>query len=647
MNKLGFAIKLASNGVSMPIVCNKDQWTNKVVDIRDFLKLFTGLAYNEQGHQVSTGNSATFMSFDEGGCFLVLFKALSGRFGDFLSGWIYIPNTIEASGDDIMNAYNYVRNILSQSNLTDLRDDIASFFSKEFPSKEVAAQYSASRGQLYGVRFLGHYTLKEIVGEHRYQPYYSDYKAIFLLNKDDEVVINKEAANNFRNLTDKDIVKTATLAPPTHPQLHALGNGTKIYTMDGSDFDKPLLVNLGSKVSLLLSRDGFENMKLEVPVSSERQVINFSSIKIIWRKKISASMFSIRDNKNEKIEKGVRIFVNGTDVTFQEVLFTEEECRQANLNVTAPDFETFEQRCNLLIDDKQIILNRKIKSFKTTVELTNGSHAEITVESKNLPSTNESPLKGYTYDEDYHGDKILKIDSWFIWKQRIWGFLAALAVVMLIIVYVAFDTWTDTHHFKVGLPPWEKNSSIQKLAQGDSTEAGSITQHQTNDQYESEQQGTADFTLDAAIKYLDTNYTWSKTGLGKYPDLQGLYEDMNAFKLSRLVNDWQSKLGTSKNFQKICESANKNLSHSWNPKQGEHNPTYNKPDDEMISLTNYINWLDQDQTPKSSGEGGFHPDAKSKGGTNEKKPGSSTGKPKNPPVKSGNGTGETTQNGGL
>ena len=639
MNKLGFAIKLASQGAGNAIECNKGQWTSKVVDIREYLKFFDGL----QG----TDNTVTFMSFDEGGCFLTQLRAISGRIGDFLSGWIYIPNTIEATGEDVMNAYNYVRNILSQSNLTDLKDDIASFFSKEFPSKEVAAQYSASKGQLYGVRFLGHYTLKEIVGEHRYQPYYSDYKAVFLLNKDEEVVITKEAANNFRNLTDKDIVKTSTLVPPTYPQLQALGLGTKIYTIDGSDFNQPLLVNLGSKVPLLLSRDGFENMKLEVPVSSERQLIDFSSIKILWRKKISASMFSVRNRKNEKIEKGVRIFVNGTDVTFQEVLFTEEECRQAIVKVTAPDYETFEQRRSLLIEDKQIILNRKIRSFQAKVELTNGSHAEMTIESKNLPSSHESPLKGYTYDEDYHGDKILKMDSWFIWKQRLWGFLAAFVTVMLIVAFAAFDSWLDTHHFKVGLPPWEKDRPTQQYTNSYKEEMDDVTQDQNNTGDNSDVQNSEELSLNEAIQYLDNNTTWSKAELNKYPDLQGLFDDMNAFNLSRLLNEWHSKLASSQNFQKVCESANKTLSHCWNPKQGSHNPTYNKPDDEQISLTNYINWLDQDQTPKPSSEGGFHPNVNSKGGTNVNKAGASTGKPKASSAKSGNGKGETTKNGGL
>ena len=639
MNKLGFAIKLASQGAGNAIECNKGQWTSKVVDIREYLKLFNGL----QG----TDNIVTFMSFDEGGCFLTQLRAISGRMGDFLSGWIYIPNTIEASGDDIMNAYNYVRNILSQSNLTDLKDDIASFFSKEFPSKEFAAQYSASKGQLYGVRFLGHYTLKEIVGEHRYQPYYSDYKAVFLLNKDDEVVITKEAANNFRNLTDKDIVKTSTLVPPTQHQLQALGLGTKIYTIDGSDFNQPLLVNLGAKVPLLLSRDGFENMKLEVPVSSERQLIDFSSTKVLWRKRISASMFSIKNRRNEKIEKGVRIFVNGTEVTFQEVPFTEEECRQATIKVTAPGYETFEQRRSLLNEDKQIILNRKLKSFQATVELANGGHAEMTIESKHLPSTTASPLKGYTYDEDYHGNKILKMDSWFVWKQRLWGFFAALITVILIIVFAAFDSWLDTHHFKVGLPPWEKDRPTQQYTNSYQQEVDDVTQNQDNNENNSEVQNSGDLSLNEAISYLDNNSTWTKSEMNKYPDLQGLFEDMNTFDLSKLLNYWYTKLATSQNIKKICESATKTLNHRWNPKQGAHNPTYNKPNDEQISLTNYINWLDQDQTPKTSNEGGFHPNDNTKGGTNVNKAGASTGKSKTPSAKSGNGKGETTKNEGL
>ena len=600
MNKLGFAIKLASQGAGNAIECNKGQWINKVVDIREYLKLFNGL----QG----TDNIVTFMSFDEGGCFLTQLRAISGRVGDFLSGWIYIPNTIEASGEDIMNTYNYVRNILFQSNLNDYISDIESFFSKEYPSKEVVAQYIASRGQLYGVRFLGHYTLKEIVGEHRYQPYYSDYKAVFLLNKKDEVAITNESASNFRDLTDKDIVKTSIIIPPTNASLQALGGGTKIHAADGSDFNQPLLANVGSKVTLFLSRIGFENMKLEVNVSSERQEIDLANVKITWMKKISASMFTVRNHKREKIEKGVRISVNDKDITFQEILVSEEECRQAIIKVSAPDYEPFEYKRNLLLNEySEITLNRKVKSYLTTIELVNGKHAEMTLESEYLPSKYDSPLKGYEFEGKYNGDKVLRMSSWFVWKQRLWGFISALSVVMLIIVYAAFDSWLDTHHFKFGLPPWEEERPAQHYNSGGFTETADSVQNKSDNQVESGQYGTVDNSIDAAIKYLDANSTWTKSDMEKYPALKGLYKDMNDFNLSKLLNEWSTKLESSQKFQKVCESANKTNNNNWNPRQGSHYPTYNKPNDEQISVTNYINWLDRDQTPKASNNGGgFH-----------------------------------------
>ena len=519
MNKLGFAIKLASQGAGNAIECNRGQWINKVVDIREYLKLFNGL----QG----TDNIVTFMSFDESGCFLTQLRAISGRVGDFLSGWIYIPNTIEASGEDIMNTYNYVRNILFQSNLNDYISDIESFFSKEYPSKEVVAQYIASRGQLYGVRFLGHYTLKEIVGEHRYQPYYSDYKAVFLLNKKDEVAITNESASNFRDLTDKDIVKTSIVVPPTNASLQALGGGTKIHAADGSDFNQPLLANVGSKVTLFLSRIGFENMKLEVNVSSERQEIDLANVKITWMKKISASMFTVRNHKREKIEKGVRISVNDKDITFQEILVSEEECRQAIIKVSAPGYEPFEYQRNLLLNEySEITLTRKVESCLTTIELVNGKHAKMTLESEYLPSKYDSPLKGYEFEGKYHGDKVLRMSLWFVWKQRLWGFLGALAAVMLMVACVAFDAWIDTHHFKFGLPPWEEDKPAQTYQQNTNNDVEEAEVTETNDQQVNQK----------ILDYLNQNDQWAKEQLDQDPMTRGLYDMINNYRFSDIMN---------------------------------------------------------------------------------------------------------------
>lgn len=588
MNKLGFAIKLASQGAGNAIECNKGQWVNKVVDIREYLKLFNGL----QG----TDNIVTFMSFDDSGCFLTQLRAISGRGGDFLSGWIYIPNTIEATGEDIMNAYNYVRNILSQSNLSEYKEDIESFFSKEFPQKKCTAQYIPSSGEEFGVRFNNvYYSMKEILDVDRYQPYYSSYKAIFLLDKDGEVKIAKDQVSKFKDLTKQPLNKTCIFNAPSPEEVRLLGRGTKIIFQTRQEFKSPVLTKMGDKIHMFAVREGFEPIPLPVvTIQEDGQTCPIDPNRVNWMKRISPSMFRVYNGKHEKIEKGVRVFIFGKEIPNQGLLISEDDCRHITVKITATDYEDFEQQQNLLSGDCEVILSRKVRRSTTIIMLSNGNLAEMTLESKDLPSNKyDSPIKGYDFEEDFHGNKVLKISSWFVWKQRLWGFLGALAAAALIIAYIGFDNWSDTHHFKFGLPPWEED----RPAQTDESKSSETADDNGQNTEAGEGNVEQELSLEDAIKYLDGNSTWKKSDMEKYPDLQGLFDDMNNFKFEKLLNDWSTKLNTSLNFKKVCESANKTFSHKWNPKQGSHNPTYNKPGDEQIRLTNYINWLDQDQTP--------------------------------------------------
>lgn len=620
MNRLGFAIRLASQGAGNAIECNKGQWTNKVVDIREYLKLFNGL----QG----TDNIVTFMSFDEGGCFLTQLRAISGRGGDFLSGWIYIPNTIEASGEDVMNTYNYVRKILSQSNLNDYISDIESFFSKEYPKKEFAVSYVPSSGEEFGVRFNDtYYSMKEILDTDRYQSYYSKYKAIFLLDKDGEVKISKEQIAKFKDLTKLNIDKTCIFKAPSPEDVRLLGQGTKIVFQNNQEFKSPVLTKKGDKVQLYAIRDGFEPFALpKVLIHEDGQVMSIEPQTVKWLKRIKPSMFVVCNYKHERIEKGVRISINGTDVTYQEAFIAEEDCRQALVKVSASDYETLEQKQNLLNDKCEIVLNRKVKSFLATVELANGSYGEMTIKSKLLPSNDDSPLKGYEFDEDYHGNNVLKLSFWFVWKQRLWGFLGTLVAYAIISIIAAFDAWIDK-----GFPmPWDEKKVPPTEVP---TAGGTNGQESQTTEVNDSATATGTYTLEDAVKYLDKKTVWTKSEMDQYPDLQGLFEDMNNFNLSRLLNEWSTKLASSQRFNKVCESAEKTYRNGWNPKQGSHDPTYNTPNDEQINLTNYINWLDRNQTPSADNTGG----GVGKSGANAGKSGANAGKSGSNAGKSGQG----------
>lgn len=580
MNKLGFVIKKASQGAGNAIECNKGQWINKVVDIREYLKLFNGL----QG----TDNIVTFISFDEGGCFLTQFRAISGRGGDFLSGWIFIPSNIEISGEDVINAYNFARGILTESNISEVKGRIESFFSKEYAQKEYNFKYQASKGSYFGVRYIGHYSLKEILGDNRYQPYYKDYKAIFLLDKSDEVKITNEALTAFNDITQLEIVETAVLMPPEDRDLQKLGSGTKILTVDGCVFKAPFLVNKGSKHDFILSREGFNNLRITITVTLDKQKIDLTKYKIEWSKSISSSMFTIRDGTGKKIEHGYHIKVNEKDLAYEPISISEDDCRQAVVTITSDDYETYEQTHNLLNGDCEIPLHRKLRTLRKKIKLANGELAEFTIESKNLPSNGNPLLEGYESQ-----DGCLQLDPIYKWKQRFWGFAAAIIITMIAVASYAFNVWLDTHRFKFGLPPWEEIKS-------------SPASHQDYSSNNEEQDSSDTIKTDSivssmvkAIQYLDGNDVWSKSEMEKYPELQGLFDDMNNFDLQRLLDNWKEKLDSSQNFKKISEAARTNFENNWNPKQGKCNPTYNRPNDERISLGNYIEWLSHDQTPRT------------------------------------------------
>lgn len=580
MKKLGFTITRANQGVAKLIECNKGDWSSKVVDVRDYLKLFSGL----QG----TDNSITFISFDEGGCFLNQLRAISGRAGDNLCGWIYIPNTIDITSEEIKEAYEFVEKILSQSNINDSKEKIEDFFSKEYQPKKNIFKYAPSSGEKYGVRYLGRYSKKEILGENCYQQYYSGYKAIFLVDPNGDVQPSNEQM--FVDLTKEKICEACIFLPPSENELKG---GTKIKFKNGSEFNSPILTYKNEKIELFFTRKGFEPVKCLVTILEDGQKLELGSQSIEWKKTVKRSMFKFFDqdeHTHAEIKEYIRIRINGTELTEQGLSISETDCKSAKVEIYAPGYEILKlEKVNLLNNMHEIKLCRKEKSCEYGIQLVNGREGRMIIESKYLPPKEESPLKGYNEDRG-----VLKLSSTFIYKQRLLGFLQGLGALLLICACFFIYYWIDAGYPFPFINKEKTSAAIEE--RNDSRE---------KDQDEKE----TSYQLADAIKYLDNNTVWDKLVMEKYPDLQGLFEAMNEFRLEELTKDWAFKLKDSKNFQKVCESAQKNLDKNWNPKQGTHQPTYNKPSDGQVNLTNYINWLSQDQTPQAPTQNeGFHPE---------------------------------------
>lgn len=131
MNKLGFAIKVVSDGVYEPLVCNKGSWFKKVIDPRHYLRMFSGL--------VGTENVVTAMSFSEYGCYIMLLRDIPGHAGDCLSAWLFVPCNIDIDDEQVMRAYHYAKSILAQSSIEAIENEAYDFFDKEYPEKVIVA----------------------------------------------------------------------------------------------------------------------------------------------------------------------------------------------------------------------------------------------------------------------------------------------------------------------------------------------------------------------------------------------------------------------------------------------------------------------------------------------------------------------------
>ena len=164
MNKIGFRIYRFKEGPSVGLTVNEGDWTKKVVDIRDILKL-----YNSEDES----KFAMFMSFSENGAYITIARAISGRGGDNTAAWIYIPNNIEVTGNDIIPIIEVVKEELSASKSNVER--LTQIFNKDYRTTESADYMPSSSEKIFAKRDVGFYPLKDIIGEKRYQPIYSNY----------------------------------------------------------------------------------------------------------------------------------------------------------------------------------------------------------------------------------------------------------------------------------------------------------------------------------------------------------------------------------------------------------------------------------------------------------------------------------------
>ena len=583
MSKIGIAIKATSAGAGNPISINGGEWTKRVIDIREILMSHIPSMKDDHSQMI------IFSSYTEDACIITVARTISGRDWDNVAGWIYIPSNLVISGEEVKDLIDKIKNVISKSELPDEKE-LNELFAKDYAAKVLSAKYEASRkdGKFAKREIGGYFTLEELLGKDRYQSYYSDYNAIFFTKNINSVI-------DAVDLSNKDLTSLITFLPPSREEVdYKLGRGVNLKLESGQKFNEAILVNKGQIITLIASREGFESVKIKVQAEEDGQECIIPR-GVIWMKKISSSLFIIESETGENLNDKATIEVNTHNITNRSHYFTEQEIENAIIQVYVKGYENFSRKVNLLRSNRiNVILEKKTVEYKRSIKLKDGSTGDIVIVGKNV-KPHECPLEGYSNER---GRLEYRPVTSNVWVQRFYGFLAGI-FVWLIFLFIGW--WNSVEFSKNNGFPWfvskESKSTYYQQPYTEQQEESS----KATPTVEVENPEQNNFGFEEAIVYLDNNKIWEKSEMEKYPDLQGLFDDLNNMDVYKLHTHWNKISDASENFKKVSIAARKNNNRNWNPKAGPHNPKYNSdPEDYKINIEGYIKWLDNNCTQYSN-----------------------------------------------
>lgn len=94
-----------------------------------------------------------------------------------------------------------------------------------------------------------------------------------------------------------------------------------------------------------------------------------------------------------------------------------------------------------------------------------------------------------------------------------------------------------------------------------------------------------------ATAYLDSNRTWTRSRMEQNSAIAGLFDDLNAMRIDRIIDKWGPQLKDSKNFGAVVRAAESSRRKNINLHR-EGRTSYNKPGDESIGYVGYTYWID-------------------------------------------------------
>lgn len=574
MNKIQLYITKSTRTFKSMVNINPEEDVRAAVtDVRTYLE--------KVDYDAAEKNIFYLLKSTASGTFVTVLRTIPTDLGDHLAAWIFFPSTLDISAEDAVEIVKYTtKKVAAQGLNADDLAELRGIFSKEYTPVDDAPAIVPCRSadDEFAVRFYGDNagtSLAELVSS-RYQLAYTPFSAVILI--DDSLGITSAAPD----LTHEPIENMVTVFPP---DANADGFAPTIF---GEPFTRPFYAPEGADIDIVWTKNGFdditEGFKVEKTGDRPGPVATSTS-----KKAISAASFEITAlATRQSLDGQCSITVNGCEINGTRY-FTLPELASAMVTVACDGFYTYSARIDLASSTRALIQLRerhKVYNFEISAKSSDiAGMISFQINTKN-PLT-ESPIDGYVVADEmqegttrtnhlvYHPD----LGHRPLIERAIYA--AGGVIVGLLLGWLIFGGKGSSDTVETGVVA--DSTAVTEIVDNTATPAGPQPAAAAAPQ-------PAATSLDDAVRYLDTNRTWTRTEMEQFPDLRGLYNDMNVIDRHKIVETWGPKLKESRTFQSIVEHAK--MSYRKKARIKGNRNTFNAPDDEKIAVQSYLNTID-------------------------------------------------------
>lgn len=587
-NKLGLKIVRINQGYTDLFEINGDQvWTKNVWDIRKDLENIDNL----------DGSSAVLMltSVDTGHI-LTVASLIEGRITDCISAWIYVPASINIAGKELVEIVDAVKKEILANERNDER--LTQLLSKSHESAPASRITTKSNGEKCAFRYYGQgakYTLSELLKD-MCQSYYKSYKSVFLLDNS-----SKLKCLQGDNLSDQKVYSMVVVKSP--------GNIDSFVPYIG---ERPFVGQMyaieGGTIDIEWRRDGYmpihtkstiaPGAKCSVPTPNQYvRVLNYNYIKVVdeWSQRVTDYDLYVAKQRISKNE---------------DIRISEATLNNVWVEIHAEGFEPISGHVNLT-QPIQLKLVKETYAYEFLLPLKN-EEGYYPIKISGNRKMKKSPVEGYVTENGY----VTRNDKNYLrfkpFTRKFWITSLICSIIVLLLGICGGYALNDFIRGKVD------NKEVSQLTK-ENAELKSRIKELEKRNYNYTPKGSTnndeDYSLDAAVSYLDNNNKWNRTEMEKFDDLKGLWDALNERQFDDIIK-YESKLSKSITFSEVLQAVKANKHKKFAQPYTNDYDIRIHPEQDVSN--GYINALNVVQVNSSSKKGGARPKKQEK--KNDNKP---------------------------